>query len=329
MFKFFSVKKWLLWSWLGSITILSSLWIQVKIDVAINEWFGQFYDMIQKALASPNAITINEYWESLISFLTLAGTYVAVAVLVSFFTAHFLFRWRTAMVEWYHSVYDQARQIEGAAQRVQEDTIKFTKIMESLGTSLVEAIMVLIQFVPILLGLSIGIPIFLFGEWQFGLVTGALLWTLGGTIFLIGLGWVLKLVGVEYDLQKKEAAYRKILVIAEDDINVRPKTIEELFNDVRGIHFLSYLKYLYFNIGRIAYLQANVLSAYVFLGPAIVAGVVTLGVMQQIIRAFGRVEGSMQYLLKAWPAIIELASVYKRLKEFENQIYIERYTKNA
>ncbi len=329
MFKFFTVKKWLLWSWLGSIAILSSLWIQVKIDVAINEWFGQFYDMIQKALASPNAITINEYWESLISFLTLAGTYVAVAVLVSFFTAHFLFRWRTAMVEWYHSVYDQARQIEGAAQRVQEDTIKFTKIMESLGTSLVEAIMVLIQFVPILLGLSIGIPIFLFGEWQFGLVTGALLWTLGGTIFLIGLGWVLKLVGVEYDLQKKEAAYRKILVIAEDDINVRPKTIEGLFNDVRGIHFLSYLRYLYFNIGRIAYLQANVLSAYVFLGPAIVAGVVTLGVMQQIIRAFGRVEGSMQYLLKAWPTIIELASVYKRLKEFENQIYIESYTKNV
>ena len=329
MFKFFTVKKWLLWSWLGSISILSSLWIQVKIDVAINEWFGQFYDMIQKALASPNAITINEYWESLISFLTLAGTYVAVAVLVSFFTAHFLFRWRTAMVEWYHSVYDQARQIEGAAQRVQEDTIKFTKIMESLGTSLVEAIMVLIQFVPILLGLSIGIPIFLFGDWQFGLVTGALLWTLGGTIFLIGLGWVLKLVGVEYDLQKKEAAYRKILVIAEDDINVRPKTIEELFNDVRGIHFLSYLRYLYFNIGRIAYLQANVLSAYVFLGPAIVAGVVTLGVMQQIIRAFGRVEGSMQYLLKAWPTIIELASVYKRLKEFENQIYIESYTKNV
>ena len=199
--------------------------------------------------------------------------------------------------------------------------------MESLGTSLIEAIMVLIQFVPILLGLSAGIPIFFFGEWEYGLVTGALLWTLGGTVFLIGLGWVLRLVGVEYDLQKKEAAYRKILVIAEDDINVRPKTIEELFTDVRGIHFLSYLRYLYFNIGRIAYLQANVLSAYVFLGPAIVAGVVTLGVMQQIIRAFGRVEGSMQYLLKAWPTIIELASVYKRLKEFENQIYIGKHTK--
>ena len=320
MFKFFTEKKWQLWAWLGSFIILSSLWVQVKIDVKINEWFGLFYDMIQKALASPNAITIEEYWESLASFITLAGMYVALYVAISFFTAHFLFRWRTAMVEWYHSVYDKARKIEGASQRVQEDTIKFTRIMESLGTSFIESVMVLIQFVPILLGLSIAIPIFFFGEWQYGLITGALLWTLGGTAFLIGLGWILRLVGVEYDLQKKEAAYRKILVVAEDDNNVRPKTINELFDDVRSIHFLSYLRYLYFNVGRMAYLQANVLSAYVFLAPAIVAGVVTLGVMQQIIRAFGRVEGSMQYLLKAWPIIIELASVYKRLREFEDLI---------
>jgi len=320
MFRFFKLKKWFVWSWLGSFIILSSLWVQVMIDVKINEWFGVFYDMIQKALSAPNSITIEEYWESLASFITLAGMYIALYVAISFFTAHYLFRWRSAMVEWYHSVYDRACKIEGASQRVQEDTIKFTRIMEGLGTSFIESVMVLIQFVPILLGLSIGIPIFFFGEWQYGLITGALLWTIGGTIFLIALGWLLKLVGVEYDLQKKEAAYRKILVIAEDDENIRPKTINELFTDVRSIHFLSYIRYLYFNVGRMAYLQANVLSAYVFLAPAIVAGVVTLGVMQQIIRAFGRVEGSMQYLLKAWPTIIELASVYKRLREFESQI---------
>ncbi len=320
MFRFFVIRKWLLWSWLGSFVILSSLWVQVKIDVKINEWFGKFYDMIQKALAKPNAITIEEYWESLFSFISLAGLYVAVYVVISFFTAHYLFRWRAAMVEWYHSVYEKASKIEGAAQRVQEDTIKFSRIMESLGTSLIESMMVLFQFIPILLGLSVGIPIYFFGDWQYGLITGALLWTLGGTIFLIALGWILRLVGVEYDLQKKEAAYRKLLVIAEDDGSVRPKKIEELFDDVRSIHFLSYIRYLYFNVGRMAYLQANVLSAYVFLAPAIVAGVVTLGVMQQIIRAFGRVEGSMQYLLKAWPTIIELASVYKRLREFEASI---------
>jgi peptide/bleomycin uptake transporter len=320
MFRFFFDRKWFLWAWLGSLLILTSLWVQVKIDVEINNWFGEFYDMIQKALATPNAITIEEYWASLFSFIYLAGIYVAIAVVVSYFTSHYLFRWRASMVEWYHAVYDQARTIEGAAQRVQEDTIKFSRIMEQLGTSLIEAVMVLIQFVPILFGLSMGIPIFFFGDWQYGLLTGALIWSIGGTLFLIGLGWFLRLVGIEYDLQKKEAAYRKILVIAEDDQTIRPKTIGELFEDVRSIHYLSYLRYLYFNIGRIAYLQANVLSAYVLLAPAIVTGIVTLGVMQQIIRAFGRVEGSMQYLLKAWPTIIELLSVYKRLREFERRI---------
>ena len=320
MFRFFTEKSWFYWSWIGSFIILSSLWVQVEIDVKINEWFGVFYDMIQKALAEPNAVSIEEYFASLFSFITLAAMYIAVYVAISFFTAHYLFRWRTSMVEWYHSVYDKARKIEGASQRVQEDTIKFTRIMEGLGTSLIESIMILIQFIPILFGLSVGIPIFFFGEWEYGLIVGALIWTIGGTVFLIVLGLILRLVGIEYDLQKQEAAYRKILVIAEDDGSVRPKRIDELFDDVRKIHFLSYLRYLYFNIGRIAYLQANVLSAYVFLAPAIVAGVVTLGVMQQIIRAFGRVEGSMQYLLKAWPTIIELASVYKRLREFESQI---------
>jgi len=320
MFRFFTIKKWFLWAYLGSAIILSSLWIQVQIDVKINEWFGEFYNMIQKALAEPNVVTIEEYFAGLWSFISLALIYVAIAVVVSFFTNHFLFRWRRAMVEWYHSVFDKARTIEGASQRVQEDTIKFSRIMESLGTSFISSVMIIVEFLPILFGLSVGIPIFFFGDWQYGLVVGALIWSVGGTLFLIVLGLILRLVGVEYDLQKQEAAYRKILVIAEDDGNVRPKTLEELFDDVREIHYLSYIRYLYFNIGNITYLQLNVLSAYVFLAPAIVAGAVTLGVMQQIIRAFGRVEGSMQYLLKAWPTIIELASVYKRLREFERQI---------
>ena len=320
MFKFFTQKEWRLWSWVGSFIILSSLWVQVQIDVKINEWFGQFYDMIQKALGAPNSITIEEYWASLLSFITLAGIYVALATVVAFFTSHYLFRWRTAMINWYHSVYDKARTIEGASQRVQEDTIKFSRIMEGLGTSFIEAIMMLIEFTPILFSLSIGIPILFFGDWSYGLVTGAFIWTIGGTLFLITLGYILRLVGVEYDLQKNEASYRKLLVIAEDNITIRPKNLDELFDDVRKIHFKSYIRYFYFNLGRITYLQANVLSAYVFLAPAIVAGVVTLGVMQQIIRAFGRVEGSMQYIFRSWPTIIELASVYKRLQEFENKI---------
>ena len=320
MFKFFTEKKWFLWAYLGSAIILSSLWITVQIDVMINEWFGEFYDMIQKALGAPNAITMDEYTGGLWSFAKLAAIAIALGLATSFLTAHFLFRWRASMVEFYHSVYDKARTIEGASQRVQEDTVRFSRIMESLGTALIESVMVLIEYFPLLMGLAVGIPIMWFGDWEYGLVTGALIWAVGGTVLMIGASWILGLVGIEYDLQKREASYRKILVIAEDDGTVRPKDIDELFEGVRKINYKNYLYYLYFNIVRLAYLQANVLVAYVILAPAIVAGVMTLGVMQQIIRAFGRVEGSLQYLFKAWPTIIELASVYKRLMEFEAQI---------
>lgn len=320
MWRFFTTKKWALWAYLGSLFILSTLWFQVKIDVKINEWFGTFYDMIQNALATPGAVTMGEYWAGLASFGWLAAMWIGLALVGSFFTAHFLFRWRTSMVEWYHSVYDKARTIEGASQRVQEDTIKFSRIVEGLGVSMIESVMVLVEFFPILLGLGAGISVLYFGDWEYGLVTGALVWSIGGTALLVTTGWILRLVGVEYDIQAKEAAYRKHLVKMEDDGTLSPKPLVELFDDVRNIHFRSYFQYLKFNVVRMAYLQANVLTAYIFLAPAIVGGMITLGVMQQIIRAFGRVEGSMQFILKSWPTIIELISVAKRLREFEKEI---------
>lgn len=320
MFLFFKDKRWALWAYLGSLFILTNIWVQVQVDVKINEWFGSFYDMIQKALSSPGTVTIGEYWGGLASFGWLAAIWVGLGLIGSFFTAHFLFRWRTSMVEWYHSVYDKARTIEGASQRVQEDTVKFSRIVEGLGTALIESVMVLVEFFPILLGLGTGVAVLWFGDWEYGLVTGALIWSIGGTLLLVVVGYFLRLVGVEYDIQAKEAAYRKYLVRMEDDGSLSPKPLEELFKDVRGIHFRSYFQYLKFNVVRMAYLQVNVLTAYIFLAPAIVGGMITLGVMQQIIRAFGRVEGSMQFILKSWPTIIELISVAKRLREFEAQI---------
>ena len=185
MFKFFTNPKWYAWAYIGSVVILTSIWVQVQIDVLINEWFGEFYDMIQKALGTPNAVTMQEYMGSLASFAQLAVLSIVLGLAISFLTSHFLFRWRTAMVEWYHSVYDKARTIEGASQRVQEDTIKFSRIMEGLGTSLIESVLVLVEFFPLLMTLSIGIPILWFGDWQYGLVSGAFIRGSNAPFFII------------------------------------------------------------------------------------------------------------------------------------------------
>lgn len=320
MFLFFKQKQWALWSWGGSIAILLTLWYQVQLDVQINEWFGSFYDMIQQALKGEGGITLTQYFGELSTFGKIAAIYIAVALSVSFFTQHWLFRWRTSMVEYYHRLYHKARDIEGASQRVQEDTVKFSRIMEGLGVSFVESIMVLVAFFPILMSLSAGVVVSFFGEWPYGLVASAIIWSAGITIILLVVGQLLRLVNIEYDIQAKEAAYRKVLVVAEDDGTVRPKTLNEVFDSVRKIHYTNYARYAVFNVARLSCLQANVLVGYVVLAPAIVSGAITLGVMQQILRAFGRVEGSMMYLFKSWSTIIELLSVYKRLREFERKI---------
>lgn len=320
MFLFFKQKQWALWAYGGSLAILLTLWYQVQLDVQINEWFGSFYNMIQQALKGEGDITLTQYFGELATFGKIAGIYIAVALSVSFFTQHWLFRWRTSMVDSYHNLFHKARHIEGASQRVQEDTVKFSRIMEGLGVSFVESIMVLVAFFPILMGLSSGIVVSFFGEWPYGLVASAIIWSAGITIILLVVGKLLRLVNIEYDIQAKEAAYRKVLVVAEDDGSVRPKTLNEVFNDVRKIHYTNYARYAMFNVARLSCLQANVLVGYVVLAPAIVSGAITLGVMQQILRAFGRVEGSMMYLFKSWSTIIELLSVYKRLNEFEKEI---------
>ena len=62
-------------------------------------------------------------------------------VVLEFFIRHYVFRWRTAMNDYYTANWTGLRHIEGAAQRVQEDTMRFARIMESLGVSLMRSIM--------------------------------------------------------------------------------------------------------------------------------------------------------------------------------------------
>ena len=317
---FFRSRDWALWAWPGAIIIILGTWYQVQVDVAINEWFGSFYDMVQKALATPGAVTQTEFFAQLLSFFKIAGIYVIVAVLLGFFTKHWVFRWRTAMNDFYTKNWDKLHKVEGASQRVQEDTKRFAAIMEGLGTALLDSLLTLIAFLPILWSLSKNVTeLPWIGPVDHALVYVAVIFALFGTVVLAAVG--IKLPGIEYDIQKEEAGYRKELVHGEDDpIRAAPPTIGQLYDRVRGIHYKSYFHYLYFNAVKWSYFQGMVIVPYLALAPTIVKGAITLGFVQQITRAFGRVEGSLQYLVKSWSTIVELISVWKRLSEFERKL---------
>jgi peptide/bleomycin uptake transporter len=300
--------------------IVLGTWYQVQVDVKINEWFGGFYDLIQKALSTPNSVQLSEFNSFLLTFGKIAGIYVVVAVFLSFFTKHWIFRWRNAMNDYYMNNWVKLRTIEGASQRVQEDTRRFAATMETLGVSLLDSFLTLVAFLPILWELSKPIKVLPFiGEVDHALVYVAVIFALFGTALLAAIG--IKLPGLEFNNQKVEAAFRKELVFGEDhEDRAKPPTIVELFNNVRRNYFRLFFHYMYFDIAKWSYLQFGVLVPYMALGPTIVSATITLGVMQQIVRAFGRVESSFQFLVRSWSIIVELISIYKRLVAFEKAL---------
>ena len=318
--KFYSPHPWFNWAVLGSALIIFVTYFQVQVSVAINAWYGPFYDLIQAALGKTKPVTLTEFYASLISFFGIASVAVIIGVLNRFFVSHWVFRWRTAMNNYYMDHWPVLRSVEGAAQRVQEDTMRFASNTEHLGVSFISSVMTLIAFLPVLLRLSADETELPFvGHVPNALVIVALLWAAFGTAFLALIG--VKLPGLQFRNQKVEAALRKELVYGEDYADrALPPNMMELFQDVRKNYFRLYFNYMYFNVGRIFYLQTDNIFPYIVLAPTIVAGKITLGAMNQILNAFDQVRGSFQYLVNSWTDIVELMSIFKRLRAFEAMI---------
>jgi peptide/bleomycin uptake transporter len=311
---------WAPWSILGSALILFTSYFQVQVSVAINSWYGPFYDLVQAALSKSKPVTAEEFYAELATFAWIALVAVAVGVLTRFFVSHYIFRWRTAMNDFYIAHWPRLRTIEGASQRVQEDTMRFATTVEGLGINLISAILTLLAFLPVLLKLSSNITeLPLVGSISYPLVFAAVIWSVLGTGALALIG--IRLPAIEFFNQRVEAAYRKELVLGEDDpARADPATLAMLFADIRRNYFRLYLNFMYFNIGRIVYLQVDVVFPYILLAPTIVAGKITLGVMNQILNAFTQVRTSFQYLVNSWSTIVELISIYQRLRSFEARI---------
>jgi peptide/bleomycin uptake transporter len=318
MFK--SSQKWIRWSVLGSALIVFITWFQVQVSVMLNKWYGGFYDLIQKALTKPKSIDINSYYSELSTVAVIIMVAVAVAVFNRFFVSHYVFRWRTAMNDFYTENWQKVRHLEGASQRIQEDTMRFATIVENLGVNFLTSIMTLLAFLPILWGLSkyvTTLPVI--GEVPQALVFVAILWSVFGTGLLAIVG--IRLPGLEFKNQRVEAAYRKELVYGEDlEHRAAPETLAELFSRVRKNYFKLYINYLYFNVVRYGYLNVGQFVPMIALAPSIVAGAFTLGIMQRILNAFNQVESSFQYLVNSWTTIVDLLSIYKRLRAFEAAI---------
>ena len=314
---FFKSRKWLFWAYGGGLFLLMALFVQVELTVAINEWYGGFYNMLQKATEHK----VEELWAEMLKFAKIAFPYVLIATVTAYFTRVYAFKWREAMTFSYVAKWQKVEhEVEGASQRIQEDIYRFARIFESLGLQVIRAIMTLFAFLPILWGLSKGVDIETIKEIPGSLVWVALLVSIGGLLISWFVG--IKLPGLEYNNQKVEAAFRKELVYAEDDkFNYgKTETIAELFTGLKFNYNRLFLHYGYFDIWVNFFEQLMIIVPYLIMGPGLFTGVITLGVLVQVSNAFSKVRESFSIFISNWTTITELRSIHKRLREFEKNI---------
>ncbi|KJR97440.1 MAG: transporter [Desulfobulbaceae bacterium BRH_c16a] len=314
---FFKSRKWFLWAYGGGLFLILALLVQVKLTVAINAWYGGFYNILQKA----TEYEVQVLWVEMLKFAKIAFPYVLLATITAYFTRIYAFKWREAMTFSYVEKWQKVdEEVEGASQRIQEDIYRFARIFESLGLQVIRAGMTLIAFLPILWTLSKGVDIEYIKDIEGSLVWVALLVSIGGLLISWFVG--IKLPGLEYNNQKVEAAFRKELVYAEDDkINFgRTETIVELFVGLKYNYNRLFLHYGYFDIWVNFFEQLMVIVPYLIMGPGLFTGVITLGVLVQVSNAFSKVRESFSIFISNWTTITELRSIHKRLKEFEVNI---------
>lgn len=311
---------WYRWSVVGTTFIIVVSYFTTQVSVFLTEWYRKFYDLIQTALSEPGSVSASELMASIGTVLPILMANITVLVVMSFFTKHYLFRWRTAMSNYYMHYWPKLRTVEGAAQRVQEDTQRFSAIVEGLGERLVDSVMILIAFLPLLLELSSEITELPYiGQVEGSLVYLAVLSALFGTVLMAAVGF--KLPGLQFANQRVEAAYRKELVYGEDnDQRADPISVRNLYDGLKRNYFRLYFHYLYFEVFRYGYLQASNFILLIMLVPTFAVGAITFGFFQQVSSVFSRVENSFQYLANSWPTIIELLSIHKRLVAFESNI---------
>lgn len=313
---FFLDRRWALWAWGGLAVLMAIVFITVQQTVRLNAWYGQFYDLLQKP---EQAGGLEKFWGFMQQFAWIAFPYMLLRSFETYLASHYAFRWRQAMTEAYLPRWQRtSATIEGASQRIQEDCMRFARQTENLGLGFVRAVLTLASFIPILWGLSKGIAI----EWL--KFDGSLFWValttaLGGTVLSWFVG--IRLPGLEYNNQKTEAALRKELVYAEDDrARMTLAGTMELFMGVRFNNFRLFNHYAYFHVWSNLYGQTMIIFPYLIMGPSLFAGVITLGVIQQVGNAFGKVNDAFSYLIDRWTDITELRSIHKRLTEFEKAL---------
>jgi peptide/bleomycin uptake transporter len=362
-------------AWFGLVLFVGHQVFRAWLKYCINEWYGAFYNLLQKQVVEKEVDPeLDEEWitgsgdvssgdASLLTFasarqqvmdqLLLFALIVSPALIVNpiagLIRNWWILRWRQALMETYLRKWNITNDpIEGASQRIHEDTERFASGIQSCVAVVLDSLFTLVIFCPLLYNIDPPLVAIAVGAAVGGV----------GVSALVGQ----RLVGLEVNNQRVEAALRKRLVVLEVDPTTivaesqfgdgtseststrtstehSEATIQDVVATVDGPlpafyetigQLIQNYRRLYLNFAALAAWltlldQALVILPYVLVAPRLFASEasdrMTLGELTQTANAFSKVFESLNVLSDNFLQFNAWRSVVRRLREFERELY--------
>jgi peptide/bleomycin uptake transporter len=336
-------------AYIGLLIFIGHSVFKAWLKVALNNWYEEFYDLVGDSEFGSGIELKNkrdQMWELLLQFSLIVLPSIVVHPVTKWIGSIWCFNWRVALIRSYLSHWDcSTLPIEGAAQRVHEDTQRFADGLYSCFGILLDSFCTLVAFIPVLieLGDQVRPPGLHWAPWLLCIATTAAIGGLGVSMIV---GY--KLVDLEVANQVVEAELRTKLVLLEqtpamvcastqenDIVNeehgepvkaLSPiKALEPILKKLWKNYRNLYAQFALFNTWLSIYDQSMVILPYLLVAPLLFAEDpehrITLGVLMKMSNAFGRCFDAMAVVSENWNAVNAWRSVLKRLSEFEQTVY--------
>lgn len=191
-----------------------------------------------------------------------------------------------------------------------QDTQRFAAGIQTCVAVVLESVLTLAVFCPVLYELD---PALMYTALGFAL--GGL-----GVSFAVGR----KLVGLEVNNQKAEAALRRDLVLLEAEPASLRCRFDGLIYDLSRNYRALYLNFAALATWLAAFDQSAIILPYALVAARLFVsgdGRMTLGELMQVTNSFDRVFSSLNVVSDNWLQINEWRSCRRRLAEFERALY--------
>jgi peptide/bleomycin uptake transporter len=326
-------------AWFGLLAFVAHAGFKAWLKFALNAWFRAFYDGLQVPTEDDaDLLELGRKRDAVNERLFEFGVLVLPAVFVHpvarWISSVWRLNWRLALVRAYlreSAKRPAALRVEGAAQRIHEDTQRFASGVHACGVTVLDSLLTLVVFVPILARASDEArPEWASPGWLVVVASVAAIGGLGVSILVAH-----RLVALEVENQKVEAELRTDLVVAERDaasepVDALPRVEDAGPGAARFVDILSRLKqnyrtlfryFVYFDTWISAFDQGMTLLPYALVAPLIFDNDptrrITLGTLMSVTNAFDRVFSALAVLTENWASVNDFRSTLRRLRSFE------------